>query len=93
MGDGFQPCEIWELEDGTSLLNEPAVDIPLRRQLLLHAVLRDVQCHTEVLAARLESGVRCCSDGQRDSVRRLYLATRRQLEAIATALDLLSANC
>jgi hypothetical protein len=37
----FRPCTIAEIGNGLSLLNEPAVDIPLRRQLPLHAVLSD----------------------------------------------------
>jgi hypothetical protein len=90
MGDVFQPCEIWELADEPSLLNESSPDISQRRRLPLEAVLGDVRAHTLVLAARLEAGTRCHSDAQRDCVRRLYLTTRRQLEALSVALDLLS---
>jgi hypothetical protein len=89
MSDRFWPCEIADLEDAISWINEPAVDIPPCRQPPLHAVLNDVRAHTEALAARLEAGVHAGSDEQRDAVRALYLATRRQLEAIAKALELL----
>jgi hypothetical protein len=89
----FRPCEIVELEDTVSLINEPrSLDITPRRQMPLHAVLNDVCSHTAVLAARLESGVVVHSDEQRDAVRALYLQTRRQLEAIAVALDVLAAD-
>ena len=94
MGDSrFRPCEIAELGPETSLLNEPAVDIPPRRQVPLRAVLNDVRAHTELLAARLEAGVHVRGDEQREVVRRLYLQTRRQLEAIAVALDVLAGDC
>jgi hypothetical protein len=90
MHDGrFRPCELVDLADSTSLLNEPSPDIPQRRQLPLPAVLNDVRAHTEVLARRLEAGVHVRSDEQREVIRRLYLQTRRQLEAIAVALEVL----
>ena len=85
--DRFRPCEIAEAENPVSLINEPhSPDIALRRQPPLAAVLNDVRTHTEVLAKRLEDGVRACTDAERDAVRALYLQTRRQLEAIAVAL-------
>jgi hypothetical protein len=88
MGDDrYRPCAIFEVGDGTSLLNEPAIDISLRRELPLGAVLHDVRVRTEALATRLEGGVPCRNEGQREAVRALYLATRRQLEAIAAAVD------
>jgi hypothetical protein len=77
MGDRFRPCELVELGPETSLLNEPTVDIPPRRQLPLDAVLRDVRAHTELLAARLEAGVVVRDDEEREVIRTLYLATRR----------------
>jgi hypothetical protein len=86
--DRFRPCEISEAADVISWINEPTVDIPPRRQLPLHAVMNDVRSHTEVLAARLEAGVRARSDEQRDVIRRLYLQTKRQLEALSACLDL-----
>jgi hypothetical protein len=89
----FRPCEIADLEDAISWINELPVDIPLRRQVPLDALLNDVRAHTEVLAARLEAGVVVHGDAQREAVRALYLATRRQLEAIAVALDALGADC
>jgi hypothetical protein len=91
MRDGrFRPCEIVDLEDPISLINEPrSPDISPRRQLPLHAVLNDVRAHTAALAARLESGVHARSDEQRDLIRRLYLQTRRQLEVLVAALELL----
>jgi hypothetical protein len=71
--DRFRPCEIVELEDPISLINDPhSPDITPRHPLPLHAVLNDVRAHTEVLARRLESGVHARSDEQRDPIRRLY---------------------
>jgi hypothetical protein len=90
MRDRYRPCEVFDLADQTSLLNEPAVDIRLRRQPPLSAVLADVRNHTEVLAARLEAGVHVRTDADREVVKALYLATRRQLEALAAALELLA---
>jgi hypothetical protein len=88
--DRYRPCEIVEFEDTVSIINDPhSPDITPRRPLPLHAVLNDVRAHTEVLARRLEGGVRCRSDQQRDLIRRLYLATRRQLEALSAALEVL----
>jgi hypothetical protein len=88
--DRFRPCEISELGDTISWINEPhSPDIPLRRQPPLHAVLRDAHNHTEVLARRLEGGVRARTDQERDLIRRLYLQTRRQIEVLVAALALL----
>jgi hypothetical protein len=88
----FRPCEIADLEDAISWINELPVDIPQRRQVPLRAVLSDVRAHTEVLAARLEAGVVVHGDAEREAVRVLYLQTRRQLEAIAVALELLDGD-
>jgi hypothetical protein len=92
MTSRFIPCELVELEDPVSLLNEPAVDIVQRRRPPLDAVLRDVQRNASVLAARLEAGVVVHGDAERDAVKALYLQTRRQLEAIAVALEVLAAD-
>jgi hypothetical protein len=89
--DRFRPCEIADLGD-SSLLNEPAVDIVPRRPPPLPAFLNDVRAHTAALAARLEAGVSVHSDLERDAVRALYLQTRRLLEALALALDVLAAD-
>jgi hypothetical protein len=89
----FRPCEIYECEPEVSLLNAAfSPDIAPRRPLPLHAVLSDVCAHTEVLARRLEGGVSVRGEDEREAIRVLYLATRRQLEAIAVALEVLDSD-
>jgi hypothetical protein len=89
-GERFRPCEISEATDVISWLNEPTTDIARRRELPLSAVLANVRVHTEALAVRLEAGVYVSGDEEREVVRRLYLQTRRQLEALAVAVGLLT---
>jgi hypothetical protein len=65
--DRYRPCEIVELEDTVSIINDPhSPDITPRHPLPLHAALDDAYRHTAALAARLEGGVRARSDEQRD---------------------------
>jgi hypothetical protein len=85
----FRPCELVELEDTVSILNEPQLDIVRRHELPLSAVMRNARSCMETQARHLEGGVRCHSDAQRDIVRRLYLRTRKEIEILVAALEAL----
>jgi hypothetical protein len=87
--DRFRPCEIADITDRGSLVNEPLVDISPRQQPPLSALIAANLANTEALLARLENGVRARSDGQRHLITQLYLQTRRQIEVLVAALELL----
>jgi hypothetical protein len=90
MSDRFRPCEIIELADTISLLNEEHTpDISPRHARPLAAVLAENLRSVEALLDCLEHGVSARTEAQRDAISRLYLASRRQLEAIAVALELM----
>jgi hypothetical protein len=85
----FRPCEITELANPVSLLNEPlSPDIAPRRQLPLSALIAANLANTEALLARLEGGVRCRSDEGRDGIRELYLSAKHFARALQRCLDL-----
>jgi hypothetical protein len=89
----YRPREFDEFDDAISLINEPltvADAIPLRtaaQPRSLHADIALSLAMAEHLLVRLEGGVRVL-DRDRATVRELWLATRRQRDALAAALRL-----
>jgi hypothetical protein len=76
--------------DPVSWINQPIIDaIPLRpaQARSLRAVIAENLATAEHLLRRLEAGV-CVSDSSRGVVRELWVATRRQRDALAAALRL-----
>src|SRR5262249_27986642 len=94
--DRFWPRQFAEMvEDAvpTSLINEPVppdnVTALVPRQRSIHAVLVESLNSTQALLTRLESGRVCVPrQEQREIVRLLYVATRHQVKALATTLEL-----
>ena len=73
-----------------TILNEPPLpdnvtSMPIR-QRSLHATLCEALTNTQALLARLEAGVRVPQAEHRELVRALYVATRRQLDALSATL-------
>ena len=89
MTDRFRPCELTELADPVSLINDPhSPDISPRRQLPFSALIAANLANTEALLARLQSGVCCRSDAQRDAIRELYMNAKHFAWAFAKILGL-----
>jgi hypothetical protein len=88
----YRPREFEEFDDAISLINEPltaANAIPLRpvQPRSLHADIALSLTMAEHLLQRLEGGV-CTADSDRPAIRELWVATRRQRDALARALRL-----
>ena len=93
MDDKYWPRQIEELEQDSDvlLINEPIVPdnvIALPKARSLHAVLCEALTNTKALLTRLETGITVPRDQQREVVRELYVATRRQVKALAACLEL-----
>ena len=87
----YWPRQFDEIEgNGVSLINEPIRNaIPLRPvQRPLHAVLVEALTNTQALLSRLEAGVHVPKAEQREAVRELYVAARRQAKALSATLEL-----
>ena len=75
------------------LINEPLapdnVSTLVRvKQRSLHATLVESLTSMRALLQRLELGVHVPRDQQRETVRALYVQTRRQVQALAATLEL-----
>jgi hypothetical protein len=95
LDDKYLPRTFAELgSDRTPVtwLNEPAppdnVTTLVPRQRSIHAVLVESLNSTRALLTRLEAGVHVPCDGQRETVRALYVSTRNQAKALIATLEL-----
>jgi hypothetical protein len=90
----YWPRQFDEIGDTpVSWLNEPAAPDNVRSigraaRRPLHAVLVESLNSARALLTRLESGVTVPRQEQREVVRLLYVATRHQVKALATTLEL-----
>jgi len=95
MDDRYHPKTMDELMEDptpTTILNEPLppdnVSALVPRQRSIHAVLVENLNSTQALLARLEAGVTVPRQEQREIVRLLYVATRNQVRALTSVLEL-----
>ena len=93
MTNRYWPRQFHEIE-GTpqTWINEPLppdnVSTLVPRQRSIHAVLVENLNSTQALLARLEAGVTVPRQEQREIVRLLYVATRNQVRALTSVLEL-----
>jgi len=76
-----------------SLINEPLAPdnvstLARPKQRSLHATLVESLTSMRALLQRLELGVHVPRDQQRETVRALYVQTRRQVQVLAATLEL-----
>jgi hypothetical protein len=79
------------MEDRGSFISQslpPDNVITLPKARPLHAVLVENLNATRALLTRLESGVTVPRDQQREIIRLLYVAARRQVKALTACLEL-----
>jgi len=96
MDDRYHPKTMDELMEDptpTTILNEAAppenvATLVRPTQRSLHAVLCEALTNTQALLARLEAGVTVPRQEQREIVRTLYVATRHQVKALTSCLEL-----
>jgi hypothetical protein len=89
----YRPCELADMADAVSLINEEHTpDIVPRHVRPLAAVLAESLRSTEALLNCLEHGVSASGDLERRVVRELYERSQAQRKALVAALDLLAAD-
>ena len=77
MVDKYWPCDITEVEQKVSLLNEPIREEVIELRRSLYALLVGLRNQAQALLERMETrGVFVPRDAQREVVRALYVATR-----------------